>query len=241
MKQPFAKFAMKSQQNLQNNPANPARSESPDLHALLLEAGAAAPRRERARWDCPVCGKRARVSVDFSRGLFQCWTSGCIFHGSAHSLARQLGHKMNSPEWREKAANARHRRELHERVRSLRLERYRVLVEELRGKMRSYEELRGRVLQNIDLLEQSLSTYSELLALNAEMLLVEELPDLELCQFLAASERSRQTQIAEVVSRDGVFANGRFFDLPSASLQHSVAGVLAFPMSDEWTPRTSEG
>ncbi len=241
MKQPFAKFALISRQNLQNNPANLASSESPDLHALLLEAGAMAPRRERGRWDCPACGKRARVSVDFSRGLFRCWTGGCAFHGSAHLLARQLGHNMNSPKWREKAANARHRRGLHERIRSLRLERYRVLVEELREKMRSYEKLRGRVLQNIDLLEQSLSTYSELLGLNAQMLLVEKLPDLELCQFLAASEHSRQTQIAEVISQDGIFANGRFIDFPPISSQYSVADVLAVPMSDEWTPRISEG
>jgi hypothetical protein len=231
MKQPFARFAVISQQNLQNNQTNLARSESPDLHALLLEAGAVAPRRERARWDCPVCGKRGRVSVNISRGLFQCWTWGCSFHGSSHSLARQLGHRMNSSGWREKVAKAQRRRELHERVRSLRLECYRALVEGFQEKMRSYEELRGRVLQNIDLLERSLTIYSELLGLNAQMLLLEELPDLEFCQFLAASECSRQTHVAEVISRDGIFANGRFFGLPPVSSPHSVADVPAVPMS----------
>jgi hypothetical protein len=226
------------------SPGERAEIADLDLHSLLVEAGATAPRRERGRWNCPVCGKRSRVAVDFSRGLFQCWTAGCTFHGSVRSLAGRLGHKTDSPEWREKAAIARRRRELKERVRLLRRERFEAVTGEFWEKMREYEQLRGGVRHNIDqadLLERGLSTYSELLGLNAEMLLVEVLPDLELCEFLGAPERSRQTQIAEVVSQDAVFANGRFFELPPVRSRHSVADVPGVPMPDGWIPGTAKG
>jgi hypothetical protein len=89
-------------------------------------------RTERGRWACPLCAQRGRVPVDLSRGLFQCWTAGCAFHGSVHSLARRLGRKMDSPELREKAAAARRRHELEARAQVLRVQAHKAVAAEFR-------------------------------------------------------------------------------------------------------------
>lgn len=82
-------------------------------------------------------------------------------------------------------------------------------------------------------MDRLLRLYADLLALNAQLLLLDVLPSLELCEFLGAPEQSRQTQIAAVVAQDSVFANGRFFDLPPVCPQRSVAEVAGVPMPDE--------
>jgi hypothetical protein len=79
------------------------------------------------------------------------------------------------------------------------------------------------------------------LELNAHMLLVEELPDLELCQFLAAPENVRQARIAEVIYQDGVLVYGRFADLLPISARRSATDIQAVPMPEEWAPKKSQG
>lgn len=246
-KRPVARFAALSsklcqttQQNLQRKGSEAADM---DLHSLLLEAGATAPRREGGRWTCPVCAGRGRVAVDRARALFRCWTAGCAFHGSAYSLARRLGHETNAPEWLARAAAARRRLELEERAYALRVQACRAVGARFRAAVRENEALPAAVCRNTgqpDLLERALNVYADVLGLSAELLLLDVLPPLALCEFLGAPQHSRQAQIAEVVSQDGVLANGRFYELPPVRLRHTVAEVAGVPMSDGGMPRISE-
>ena len=217
---------------------------SGDLHSLLVEAAAKPPRTERGRWGCPACGK-CRVSVDFSRSLFNCWTAGCNFHGSARSLAGRLGHRTDSVAWRKQAAVAARRHELEERAQALRVRVYQEVGEKFLVKMHQYQELYPTLAQNIDhsdLLEKGLSTYSELLHLNAELFLLDVLPPLPMCEFVGGSEDSRERQIADVVSRDGVCVDGKFYQLPPVLSPHSAGMVRAVGMREEsWRPNISPG
>jgi hypothetical protein len=146
---------------------------------------------------------------------------------------------MDSPEWLERAAAVRRRYEVEERAHALRVQAYRAVAAEFREKGRAYDELRGARGQDIESLDRLLRLYADLLALNAQLILLDVLPPLEVCDFLGASEDRRQAQIRQVVSRDGLFVNGRFFDLPPVSSRHSVADVPGVPMPDGWIPGTA--
>lgn len=60
------------------------------LGNLLTQAGAR-PSRYGKKWDCPACGKPGCLSVDESRGLFNCFGAGCDFRGNTTTLRRRLG------------------------------------------------------------------------------------------------------------------------------------------------------
>jgi len=240
----FAAFGQKTQQSLLRSPRKGAATITGDLHGLLVEAGAKPPRTERGRWGCPACGK-CRVSVDFSRSLFNCWTAGCNFHGSARSLAGRLGHRTDSPAWKKQVAAAARRLEVEERAHALRLKAHQAVAERFLVKMHQYQELYPALAQNIDqsdLLEKGLSTYSELLHLNAELFLLDVLPPLHMCEFVGGSEDSRERQIADVVSRDGVCVDGKFYELPPVLSPHSAGMVRGIEMTEEsWRPNISPG
>ena len=215
-----------------------------DFHALLIQAGAREPRSRRGKWGCPGCGK-LRVSVDLDRELYHCWSPGCGFKGNVLTLARQLGQETGSPEWRKKAAMAARWREIEERAEALRHRVYQELGVEFRGKRALYDVVRSRLRESVnedDLLEQGLTLYSDLLHLNAELLLLDVLPPLELCNFIGAPDDAREKRIAQVVSQDGIFVDGNFHELPPVLSPHSAEVIRGVPMPDAtWTPGRVKG
>jgi len=84
-----------------------------------------------------------------------------------------------------------------------------------------------------------LMLYADLLYLGAKLLLIEALPSPELCHFLGASEDCSQRQIAKVISEDGIFLNGRHFELPPVCSLHSTRQAVGVPMPDGWMPGTA--
>lgn len=210
-----------------------------DFRALLVDAGAKPPRTERGRWGCPTCGKR-RVGVDFNRQLFNCWTAGCEFHGNIVTLAKRLGLDTDSREWRKARTKAAQRLETVERAEALRRRVYQATAEKFRGMLGIYSRVSTGILEGgnqADLLENGLNLYVDLLALSAELLLLDVLPPLPLCDFIGAAEPTRQRQIMEVVSREGVWIAERFHELPPIVPANPATPVSGVPMSDEsWKP-----
>ena len=186
-----------------------------DLEVLLAEAGARLTSRGR-RWSCPMCGRVGRVSVDSRRGLYHCFTANCPFSGNALSLARSLGVGADSPEWQRKAAKSIQETKLVVRGERVRRDRIGKLANRYRENTEVYCELR-RCLesspQNSAKLEKALLNYSNLVELDAEMLLMEVLPLVEAVEFLASPKRDRHQIIMGAVSHGGVAIVEKFFEL----------------------------
>jgi len=206
-----------------------------DFQALLIQARAREPRSKRGKWGCPVCGK-LRVSVNLDRRVYHCFTAGCAFSGNIMTLARHLGLKVDSVEWRKKAAETATRLEYEERGNALRSQAYQNVAKRFLATMRVYGKVRGATLENSnqsDLLENGLNLYADLLGLSAELLLLETLPVVDVCRFISAPEPTRQEQIMEVVSRDGLWVEGKFFELPPVVSAQLTAGVSSVPIPEE--------
>ena len=67
--------------------------------------------------------------------------------------------------------------------------------------------------QNSAKLEKALLVYSNLVELDAEMLLMESLPLVEAVEFLASPKRDRHQIVMGVVSRGGVAIGEKFFEV----------------------------
>lgn len=61
--------------------------EGYDLRRLLIMSGAV--ERGSRRFDCPDCKSHRGVSVNYSRGVFHCFS--CEFKGNDRTLAKRLG------------------------------------------------------------------------------------------------------------------------------------------------------
>jgi hypothetical protein len=157
------------------------------------------------------------------------------------TLARQLGHATDSAQWRKRASENARRAEWERRVRNLRVRAHQEAVEAYQAVMGHYAEVRDTLGEDVDLLERGLMLYADLLHLGAKLLLIEVLPSPELCQFLGASEDYSQRQIAKVISDDGIFLNGKHFELPPVCSPHSTLEVVGVPMPERWTPGTAKG
>lgn len=206
-----------------------------DFQALLVKAGAVEPRSKRGKWRCWLCGK-VRLSVNLDRQLFHCFTSGCACSGNMTTLANQLGYKMNSPEWVKKASEGARRHQAEERAEALRRKVHQSVGERFRATMRMFDKVRAAILESggqSDLLENCFNLYADLLGLSGELLLLEILPSLQLCEFIGGPEPTRQKMVMEAISRDGVWVDGRFHALPPVVFAHSTADVLGVVIPDE--------
>jgi hypothetical protein len=187
-----------------------------------------------------------RVSVSWPKDVFHCFTAGCTFAGNAVTLARSMGLVVDSAEYRQRAAALACRLEWERRAHELRVKEWRRVTERIRTKRREYDDVRAVILAGgdvtTDVIGKGLLLYNDLRRLDAELLLVEVLPDWFMCCFVLFGAKYREREIAEVLKRGGVLVRGVFHDLPPFGPWLEVSDEAGPEMPDEsWTPRIQPG
>ena len=187
-----------------------------DLPTLLERAGAKPPRYGRGKWRCPKHSGSPSLSVDIARGSFNCHHAGCDFHGSAHSLARQLGlaRRLSSAEYaelrqqRERADRV--ARKLYELVRGRRFE----LLDELHRLNRLQQWAHDAGPEQVETWDALAKVFDARPGVLAELTILERYGAAGLIRFLQADRTTRHAEIRKVVERGRLQdSEGRFVEI----------------------------
>jgi hypothetical protein len=184
-----------------------------DLSTLLVRAGAQSPRYGRGKWRCPKHTGSPSLSVDTESCLFNCHHAGCDFHGSAATLARQLGltRRLSWAEYRD----IRQSRERADRAARALYERAKMRWSELLDHLHTLDRLEIQAHDggpNCPTTWGALAlVYAQRPGALAELALLENAGAAELVRFLSAGGTAREVMLAKVIERGGVTDSRRRF------------------------------
>lgn len=201
------------------------------LAELLTRAGAQPPRHGR-KWDCPACGGKACLSVDESRGLFNCFHDGCNFKGNTATLARRLGlalPRVSPVEYRRRQERERRLDERVSRILEAKCERRNVILDTLAHLYHSEITAHTAGPNNPQAWDALATSYRERLRLEAELLILDNASGRDLERFLGLSGQSvkgdKDTAIGNVIMQGGMYdKQGRFVELHTESIAGAISG-----------------
>jgi hypothetical protein len=211
--------------------------EAQSIASLLKKAGANPPRYGK-KWDCPACGKRACLSVDEGRGLFNCFHDGCGFKGNTATLARRFGlaPKMSPGEYRTRQDRERKLDERVARLLAAKQERRNKVIFQLTMAYRAEHSCHTAGPHNPDTWDTLATIYAERLKLEAELLILDNAsgPDLERFLGFTGAKGDRELAISNTILHGGLAdRKGKFIPLETENL-----GVVSDggPCAPGWFP-----
>jgi hypothetical protein len=188
-----------------------------DLASLLERAGAQPPRYGRGKWHCPKHPGSPSLSVDESKGLFNCHHAGCDFRGSTVTLSCELGlaRRLTTAEYREvrqeRERADRSARALYERVKARRFE--------LSGFLHTLNDMEATAHtfgpDNPAAWDALGAVYCERPAVLAELAILENCTAEDLIRFLSDRQDARERLIEGVLVRGELWnSQEKFAEVP---------------------------